>query len=90
MAKEGETAAEVFTRAADAIADYADGPLKAGAPSEKGVGRRGSAYAYNVMELRNQEKASSEQAEKAYEHMVRHWAPKGPKRRTNATSEERR
>lgn len=64
--------------------------LKAGAPSEKGVGRRGSAYAYNIKELRNREKASSEQAEKAYEHMVRHWTPRGPKRRTDATSQERR
>jgi transposase len=64
--------------------------LKAGAPSEKGKGRRGSAYAYNLKELRDQERGSSEQAEKIYEHLVRQWTPRGPKRRTDATSEERR
>jgi transposase len=63
--------------------------LKAGAPSEKGKGRRGSAYAYNLKALRDQERGSSEQAEKVYEHLVRHWKPRGPKRRTNATIEER-
>ncbi|MCF6098512.1 transposase [Mesorhizobium muleiense] len=45
--------------------------LKAGAPGERGVGRRGSAYAYNVKELRNSEKAAAENAERAYELMVR-------------------
>lgn len=64
--------------------------LKAGAPSEKGKGRRGSAYAYNLKELRVREREGSEQAEKAYEHLVRQWKPNGPKRRTDATSEERR
>jgi transposase len=63
--------------------------LKAGAPSEKGKGRRGSAYAYNLKALRDQERGSSEQAEKVYERLVRHWKPRGPKRRTNATIEER-
>ncbi|WP_348626183.1 transposase [Mesorhizobium sp. LNHC252B00] len=63
--------------------------LKAGAPGERGVGRRGSAYAYNVKELRNSEKAAAENAERAYELMVRHWRPRGPKRRTDATKEER-
>ncbi|WP_352594467.1 transposase [Mesorhizobium sp. M0633] len=63
--------------------------LKAGAPGERGVGRRGSAYAYNVKELRNSEKAAAESAERAYEVMVRHWRPRGPKRRTDATNEER-
>lgn len=55
---------------------------------ERGVGRRGSAYAYNVKELRNSEKAAAENAERAYELMVRHWRSRGPKRRTDATSEE--
>lgn len=64
--------------------------LKAGAPSEKGKGRRGSAYAYNLKELRDREREGSEQAEKAYEHLVRQWKPHGPKRRTDATKEERR
>jgi transposase len=63
--------------------------LKAGAPNERGVGRRGSAYSYNVKALRNQEKASAEHAERAYEQLVRHWRPKGPGRRTDATKEER-
>lgn len=63
--------------------------LKAGAPGERGVGRRGSAYAYNVKELRNSEKAAAENAERAYELMVRHWRSRGPKRRTDATNEER-
>ncbi|ESY30768.1 hypothetical protein X747_31985 [Mesorhizobium sp. LNJC384A00] len=63
--------------------------LKAGAPNERGVGRRGSAYAYNVKELRNREKAAAEHAERAYELMVRQWRQRGPKRRTGATKEER-
>ncbi|MEI9425673.1 hypothetical protein O7A70_31570 [Mesorhizobium sp. Cs1299R1N1] len=63
--------------------------LKAGAPGERGVGRRGSAYAYNVKELRNSEKAAAENAERAYELMVQHWRPRGPTRRTDATKEER-
>ena len=64
--------------------------LKAGAPSDKGKGRRGSAYAYNLKHLRDRERVGSEQAEKAYDQMVRHWKPRGPKRRTDATTEERR
>ncbi len=64
--------------------------LKAGAPSEKQKGRRGSAHAYNLKELRDQELSGSEQAEKIYEQLVRQWTPRGPKRRTDATSEERR
>jgi hypothetical protein len=63
--------------------------LKAGASNERGVGRRGPAYAYNVKELRDREKASAEHAERAYELMVRRWRPRGPKRRTDATKEER-
>ncbi|MER9883873.1 hypothetical protein [Mesorhizobium sp. M0118] len=39
--------------------------LKPGARNERGVGRRGSAYAYNVKELRNREKAAAEHAERA-------------------------
>lgn len=54
--------------------------LKAGAKPERGVGRRGSAYAYNVKELRNLEKANAEQAERAYDHMVRNWMSKSPKK----------
>lgn len=57
--------------------------LKAGAPGERGVGRRGSAYAYNVKELRDSEKAAAENAERAHEQMLRHWRQRGPKRRTD-------
>jgi transposase len=65
--------------------------LKAGAPSEKGKGRRGAAYAYNLKDLRTREREGSERAEKAYEQMVRHWRTQGtrPKGRTDAKSEER-
>ncbi|MER8665416.1 hypothetical protein NKH34_30490 [Mesorhizobium sp. M1148] len=48
--------------------------LKAGAPGERGVRRRGSACAYKVKELRNSEKAAAENAERAYELMVRYQA----------------
>jgi len=64
--------------------------LKAGAPNERGVGRRGTAYVYNVKELRNREKALAQYAERAYKLMVRQWRPRGSKRRTDATTEERR
>lgn len=64
--------------------------LQAGSVRLRGVGRRGSAYAYNVKELRDQERSVTEQAERAYEHMVRHWQPRVSKRRTGAAIEERR
>jgi transposase len=64
--------------------------LQAGSVRLRGVGRRGSAYAYNVKELRDQERSVAEQAERAYEHMVRHWQPRDSKRRTGAAIEERR
>lgn len=63
--------------------------LKAGAASERGVGWHGAAYAYNVKDLRNREKAAAENVERAYELMVQHWRPRTPKRRTDATKEER-
>ncbi|TIO11885.1 MAG: hypothetical protein E5X86_35560 [Mesorhizobium sp.] len=53
--------------------------LKAGAPNERGVGRRGAAYAYNVKELRNRDKAAAENAERAYELMVRHCVKAWPR-----------
>lgn len=64
--------------------------LKAGAPSEKGKGRRGSAYAYNLKELRDREREGAEQAERAYERMIRRWKPKGAGKRSQATIEARR
>ena len=37
--------------------------------------KRGPAYAYNVKELRDQEMAIAEQAERAYEQFVGQWRP---------------
>ena len=59
--------------------------LQAGGPARKG-NRRGAAYAYNVKELRDREKAVAEQAERAYEHLVASWRQKPGKRRTGAAT----
>jgi transposase len=59
--------------------------LQAGRPAKKG-NKRGAAYAYNVKELRDQEKAVAEQAERAYEHLVASWRQKSGRRRTGAAS----
>ena len=59
-------------------------------PARKGS-KRGSAYAYNVKELRDREIEVARQAEQAYAQFVGHWQPRGPgKRRTGAANEERR
>jgi transposase len=63
--------------------------LRSGAPTERGVGRRGAAYAYNVKELRDREKAAAEIAERTYDQMTRHWQPKRSKRCTDATNGKR-
>ena len=55
--------------------------LQAGRPAKKG-NQRGAAYAYNVKELRDREKAIAEQAERAYEQLVARWRQKPSKRRT--------
>lgn len=52
--------------------------LLAGRPQRKG-NRRGSAYAYNVKALREQEMRIAEQAERSYEHLVAHWQPRRSK-----------
>lgn len=57
--------------------------LQAGRPAKKG-NKRGAAYAHNVKELRDQEKAVAEQAERAYEHLVAAWRPKPARKRTGA------
>jgi transposase len=57
--------------------------LQAGRPMKKG-NKRGSAHAYNVKALRNQEMAIAEQAERAYEQFVGQWRPKPGRRRTGA------
>lgn len=52
--------------------------LQAGLPPKKG-NRRGPAYAYNVKELREQERRVAERAEKSYEHFVENRRPRPPK-----------
>ena len=64
--------------------------LQAGRPAKKG-NRRGAAYAYNVKELRDREKAIAEQAERVYEQLVyeqlvAQWRQKPGKRRTGAAT----
>jgi transposase len=64
--------------------------LQAGQPARKG-NKRGSAYTYNVKELRNREIDLARQAEQSYERFVGQWQRRGPgKRRTGAANEERR
>ena len=57
--------------------------LQAGRPMKKG-NQRGPAYAYNVKALRDQEMALAEQAERAYEQLVKQWRDKPARRRTGA------
>jgi transposase len=57
--------------------------LQAGRPMKKG-NKRGSAHAYNVKALREQEMAIAEQAERAYEQFVGQWRPKPARKRTGA------
>lgn len=63
--------------------------LKSGAPSERGVGRRGPAYAYNVKELRDREMAAAQIAERTYDQMTRRWQPRRPRGHTDAANGER-
>ena len=49
-----------------------DMELASDQPMKKG-GMPGSAYAYNVKTLRNQEKTIGENAQRAYEHLVGAW-----------------
>jgi transposase len=59
--------------------------LQAGRPMKKG-NKRGPAYAYNVKELRDREKAVAEQAEHAYEQLVAGWRDRPGRRRMGAAS----
>lgn len=61
--------------------------LKAGFPSQKGGNKRGKAYDYNFRHVRDRERRFVEQAEGAYRRFVSGWQPKGPGRRTGATTE---
>ncbi|WP_425414949.1 IS110 family transposase [Rubellimicrobium mesophilum] len=51
--------------------------LQAGLPQKKG-NRRGPAYAYNVKDLRDQERQLAQQAERDYERFVERWRTRGP------------
>lgn len=62
--------------------------LKAGAPARRG--QKGTAAAYNLKAVREQERRWVEQAEQAYERSVAGWTPRTPKVRTSAATEERR
>ena len=63
--------------------------LQAGRPTRKG-NKRGTAYAYNIKELRDREIELARHAEQAYERFVSHWQRRGnAKQRTGAASEER-
>ena len=64
-----------------------DVELTAGHPARRG--QRGAAYAYNLSTVRQRERRRVEQAERAYERLVRGWSQQGPKVRTGAASEER-
>jgi hypothetical protein len=57
--------------------------LQAGRPMRKG-NKRGPAYAYNVKELRDREKALAEQAERAYEQLIAGWRDRPGRRRMGA------
>ncbi len=64
--------------------------LQAGQPMRKG-NKRGPSHAYRVKELRDQEIEVARQAERAYEHAVRNWQPRGSGQGpTGAAKEERR
>jgi hypothetical protein len=64
-----------------------DVELSAGHPARRG--QRGAAYAYNLSTVRQRERRRVEQAEKAYERLVKGWTQYGPKARTGAAKEER-
>ena len=59
--------------------------LQAGRPMRKG-NRQGPAYAYNVKEPRDREKAVAEHAERAYEQAVARWRDRPGNRRTGAAT----
>jgi len=61
--------------------------LKAGHGRQRG--QRGTAHAYNLASVREEERCWVEQAEKAYERFVIGWQPRGPKARPSAAREER-
>jgi transposase len=61
--------------------------LAAGAPSRRG--QRGSTYAYNLKEVRERERALSEQAELAYVKLTERWRKRGATKGAGAATGER-
>jgi len=59
--------------------------LKAGMPARRG--QKGPAAAYSIKSARDRERRWVEQAERAYQRFVAGWQPRGPGRRTGATTE---
>jgi hypothetical protein len=60
--------------------------LAAGAPSRRG--ERGSTYAYNLKEVRERERALSEQAELAYVKLTERWRKRGATKGAGAATGE--
>jgi hypothetical protein len=58
--------------------------LKAGMPSRRG--RKGSAAAYSLREVRRREKELAEQAEQAYRKLVADWQAKAPAKRVGVAA----
>jgi transposase len=58
--------------------------LRAGSPARRG--QKGAAAAYNRPEARRLERRRVEQAEAAYQRLVRGWVQQGPRRRTRTAS----
>jgi len=56
--------------------------LRAGLPSRRG--RKGTAAAYSLREVRRRENALAEQGEQAYRHLVANWQTKPPAKKTGA------
>jgi transposase len=61
--------------------------LRSGQPKRRG--QRGSAYAYNLTRIRQEEKRRAEQAETAYRRITEGWTRRGRRAPTDAATEER-
>jgi transposase len=61
--------------------------LRSGEPARRG--QRGSAYAYNLTRVRQEERRRVEQAEVAYRRLTEGWSRRGRRVPTGAAKEER-
>ncbi|MCP2079698.1 UNVERIFIED_ORG: transposase [Methylorubrum zatmanii] len=61
--------------------------LRSGEPARRG--QRGTAYAYNLTRVRQEERRRVEQAEVAYRHLTEGWSRRGRRVPTGAAKEER-